>query len=259
MPDAARDFLTSATAVCGATLFTHPIDNLKVQLQLRGGAAGAALSIRRLAAAAAALRAEAGAVGFYAGVQPAMARAATYGGVRMGLADPIRRHLGLSVWTAGLASGFLGAVVGQPMEILKVKMQADKEPSALAAARGIYRGGGLLAFGRGFSPSAMRCMLLTATQIGPYEVSKVRLAQHLSGFPLHLAASLVAGLVTTTVCSPFDVLKTRLMAGGGGGAWSLLAEGPRDLGRGWLASYLRLGPQTTFIFVFTEQLRQAVR
>ena len=31
------------------------------------------------------------------------------------------------------------------------------------------------------------------------------------GFPLHIVASLTAGLVATTVCAPFDLIKTRIM------------------------------------------------
>ncbi|CAE8631672.1 unnamed protein product [Polarella glacialis] len=113
-------------------------------------------------------------------------------------------------------------------------------------------------------------MLLTATQVVPYEATKRKLIAWLEAGELppkkasepiwvHVIASLVAGLVTTTVTSPVDVLKTRLMAAAPGGSpWrsvlrELAAEGPSSAWRGWLATYVRIGPQTVLIFIFMEQ------
>ena len=70
------------------------------------------------------------------------------------------------------------------------------------------------------------------------------------GAHLHLAASLAAGLVSTTACNPVDVVKTHMFVGGsrfsGPGACLrsiLRSEGPRGLMKGWTANYARLGPQ----------------
>lgn len=70
------------------------------------------------------------------------------------------------------------------------------------------------------------------------------------GAHVHLAASLVAGLVSTTACNPVDVIKTNMFVSGsrysgpGDCLRSILAaEGPRGLMKGWTANYARLGPQ----------------
>lgn len=69
-------------------------------------------------------------------------------------------------------------------------------------------------------------------------------------------------MVTTTVSSPADVLKTRMMVEGGGRGLAatalglVRAEGARGLFRGWTAAYLRLGPQTALALCLYERLRQ---
>jgi len=79
----------------------------------------------------------------------------------------------------------------------------------------------------------------------------------------HLAASLLASLVATTVCNPADVIKTRVMNDSGklGGSRQmlrhvLLAEGPQALMKGWCASYGRLGPHTIISFMCIEKIRK---
>lgn len=79
---------------------------------------------------------------------------------------------------------------------------------------------------------------------------------------LHASAGAITGIVTTTVTAPADVLKTRMFAGGSGGvveaATKLVAEeGASALFKGWMANYVRLGPQTMIIFLVSEQLRKA--
>lgn len=79
---------------------------------------------------------------------------------------------------------------------------------------------------------------------------------------MHTCAGAITGVVTTTVTAPADVLKTRMFAGGSGGvvhaATSLVAEGGvAALFKGWMANYVRLGPQTMIIFLVSEQLRKA--
>ena len=87
----------------------------------------------------------------------------------------------------------------------------------------------------------------------------------------HLCASMLTGLVTTTVTNPVDMIKTQLYVSAGatsesrksapGGAVAaardvLRRQGPRGFMRGWTANYLRLGPQTVITFVALEQLRR---
>lgn len=99
-------------------------------------------------------------------------------------------------------------------------------------------------------------MVLTATQVVPYDFAKRKLGGEKT-LSTHVLASLFAGVVTTTATSPLDVLKTPLMARPGqarGVFTDLVKEGPSAVWRGWLASYVRVGPHTALTFVLLEQL-----
>ena len=81
----------------------------------------------------------------------------------------------------------------------------------------------------------------------------------------HFAASVAAGFVATTVCSPVDVLKTRLMsAKQREGLWALLKgvwrrEGFAWMFKGWVPSFVRLGPHTVVTFLALEQHKKIYR
>ena len=70
--------------------------------------------------------------------------------------------------------------------------------------------------------------------------------------------------MATTICSPADVVRARLMnaRGSEGGmpmlAKSLREEGPRFLFRGWFPSWMRLAPQTVILLTVLEELRALV-
>ena len=81
------------------------------------------------------------------------------------------------------------------------------------------------------------------------------------GFLLHSMASFVTGFVAATVAAPFDIVKTRTMNSTtlqrpSHILWSIVEkEGIRTLFRGWLPSYLRLGPHAMICFPVFEKLR----
>lgn len=92
---------------------------------------------------------------------------------------------------------------------------------------------------------------MTASQLATYDEFKkgiLRAGWGGDGLGTHFAASLMSGLVATTVCSPVDVIKTRVMAAqkGAGGVWEVLGgavrkEGVRWMFKGWGPSFARLG------------------
>ena len=81
------------------------------------------------------------------------------------------------------------------------------------------------------------------------------------GFFLHSMASFVTGFVAATVAAPFDIIKTRTMNSTTFEfPTSILRrllekEGISTLFRGWLPSYLRLGPHAMICFPVFEKLR----
>ena len=118
--------------------------------------------------------------------------------------------------------------------------------------------------------SMTRSATLTASQCATYDEVKgfwMRATGADDGLGTHLCASMLTGLVTTTVTNPVDMIKTQLYvergpncggasAGAGGALRRVLArEGPAGLMRGWSANYVRLGPQTVITFVALEKFR----
>ena len=85
----------------------------------------------------------------------------------------------------------------------------------------------------------------------------------------HFTSSFLAGFVATTVCSPVDVVKTRIMTASTAqlerrhGLWTLIevtkSEGIIWAFRGWVPSFIRLGPHTIATFVFLEQHKKLYR
>lgn len=123
---------------------------------------------------------------------------------------------------------------------------------------------------RGVWPNSARGVLMTASQLASYDGFK----RLLLGTPTlgmkddlttHFSASFLAGFVATTVCSPVDVIKTRVMSAHGQmGVLELLgriyrAEGLAWCFRGWVPSFIRLGPHTIATFLFLEQHKKVYR
>jgi dicarboxylate transporter 10 len=70
--------------------------------------------------------------------------------------------------------------------------------------------------------------------------------------------------VATTVCSPVDVIKTRIMSAGANdqrmSATTIMkhmfkSEGISAFFKGWTPAFIRLGPQTIITFVVLEQFK----
>ena len=174
-------------------------------------------------------------------------------------------------------SGFLGGIAGNPADVLNVRMQHDaalpveKRRNYKNAVDGLFRmtrEEGWRSLWRGVWPNSMRAVLMTASQLASYDAFKRTLLSQTSledNLTTHFTASLLAGFVATTVCSPIDVIKTRVMSAKD--AESLLGllsrtvkhEGIGWVFRGWVPSFVRLGPHTIATFLFLEQHKTIYR
>ncbi|KAL8803718.1 MAG: hypothetical protein Q9200_006106, partial [Gallowayella weberi] len=175
--------------------------------------------------------------------------------------------------------GFLGGIAGNPADVLNVRMQHDASlPSpqrrnyahALDGLVRMTREEGPRALFRGVLPNSMRAVLMTASQLSSYDGFKRLILTHTpfnDDLATHFSASLLAGFVATTICSPVDVIKTRIMsATDSTGLRGLLGRIHRvekgGLGwmfRGWVPSFVRLGPHTIATFLFLEQHKKVWR
>lgn len=121
---------------------------------------------------------------------------------------------------------------------------------------------------RGVWPNSMRAVLMTASQLASYDGFKRVLLEKTSledNLTTHFSASFLAGFVATTVCSPVDVIKTRVMSAKeteslvGLLRRTIANEGVGWMFRGWVPSFVRLGPHTIATFLFLEQHKKIYR
>ena len=292
--------LISGASVSCATACTNPLDVLKVRLQVLDPAGPSGASLAGSGAASAATRAaprgmgeafsqlmrHEGPLALWKGITPSLARAMCYGGLRLGLYQPIadaidslrgtgprlgprpasgsdadapqpstpRVHRPGGAWqatkkdkeatddasatahkpdtttkvAAGLASGAFAAALLNPTELVKTRMMADATARGRAgtslgapfASRGpiaivlsIVRAEGLRGLWKGAGMSMTRSATLTASQCATYDEVKgfwMRATGAEDGLGTHLCASMLTGLVTTTVTNPVDMIKTQL-------------------------------------------------
>jgi dicarboxylate transporter 10 len=212
-------------------------------------------------------------------------RQMTYSTTRFGVYEELKQMFATKrektsfITLVGLSSlsGFLGGIAGNPADVLNVRMQHDaalppeKRRNYKHAIDGLIRMSreeGWKALWKGVWPNSLRAMLMTASQLASYDIFKSMLLKKTDmkdNLTTHFTASLMAGFVATTICSPVDVVKTRVMsATEHTSIVTLLRQTTQKEGliwmfRGWVPSFIRLGPHTIFTFVFLEQHKKAYR
>ena len=226
-----------------------------------------------------------GVKGIYSGLSASLLRQITYSTTRFGVYEQLKQVFTstkeqpsfLALVAMASTSGFLGGIAGTPADILNVRMQNDA--SLAAADRRNYkhaidglvrisREEGFAALFRGVWPNSVRAMLMTASQLASYDVFKRELlirANMGDNLYTHFTASLMAGFVATTICSPVDVIKTRVMSAKTKESLVPLLtrimanEGMGWVFKGWVPSFIRLGPHTIATFMFLEQHKKIYR
>ncbi|KAF5629322.1 mitochondrial dicarboxylate carrier [Fusarium sp. NRRL 52700] len=162
-------------------------------------------------------------------------------------------------WLAGAAAGG-AALFTYPLDLVKARLQTDAAlpPGHRRGYASVFHGlvliireEGLSGMFRGLGSNVGHGALMTASQIGSYDIFKAGCLEHLSmrdGIGTHLIASTMARLTATTVCSPVDVVKTRVMISTNRASiGSILTQAWRQDGvswafKGWTPSFMRLGP-----------------
>jgi len=164
---------------------------------------------------------------------------------------------------AGLTSGGVAAAITSPIELIKTRMQSGSNGGISEIVKGIVKKEGLRGLWKGAIPGVVRSSILTASQCVTYDKTKSLLKTYeWDGLRGHVAASMLAGIVTTTLTNPFDVIKTRMYVKDGKDnilrqvKGLYLERGLLGFLSGWTASYARLGPHTMIMFVCAEYIRK---
>ncbi|WVQ69346.1 uncharacterized protein L199_007563 [Kwoniella botswanensis] len=274
-------FWLGGAAASMAACCTHPLDVMRVRMQTSTSKTTFSNAVRGVLA-------HDGVRGLYTGLTASIFRQMTYSVTRLGAYDMMKSQMsngGKKKLTTGdmvicaSTAGALGGLAGNPADIILVRMVADptKTPdhqynyrNALQGTYRMVREEGVPSLARGLLPNTIRAILMNASQLVSYDFFKDLLLAHnvmSNGMPCHFVSSALAGTVATTICAPADVVKSRIMnmkhGQGGHGPFGLIMEslkheGPRFLFKGWLPAWIRLTPNTICMFIFLEQLRNAM-
>ncbi|KAI8341652.1 mitochondrial carrier domain-containing protein [Chlamydoabsidia padenii] len=272
-------FYFGGAASCIAAIVVHPFDLTKVRLQNSKGSGNQGMFATMVKIA----RTE-GPLQLYAGLSASILRQATYSTVRFGGYEKMKRIVSKdkdpNVWQMLVASstaGALGGACGNPGDVVNVRMQYDGQlpvqqrrnyKHALDGVVRIAREEGVASLFRGLGPNMNRAILMTSSQCVSYDTFKdllLRYSPLQDGLILHFTSSTLAGLVATTVCSPVDVIKTRIMTASSSdrkmSSLNVMSsmyrnEGLASFFKGWTPAFIRLAPQTIITFVVLEQFKK---
>jgi len=285
--DVALKFSNACISGCAAVSCTHPLDVIKVRMQLSGQGGAAQTTGNSFAKTARSLIAEGS---IFAGLSAALLRQVFYGSSRLALFSmsteyfqhknegkslPFYQKTGLA-----LGSGGLAAVIGTPFDLALVRMAADGRlpveqrqnyKSAFDAVIRVASAEGVTGLWKGCGPTVTRACFFNMGQLATYAHFKEDLVHQ--GFPdtapTHLVAAFGSGFCATVVSLPFDVAKSRLqqtvVKGAEGAAIPAYSgmfdclmkiaqtEGVPSLWKGFAPAFTRTGPYITLTMVFLEQ------
>lgn len=167
----------------------------------------------------------------------------------------------------------LGSAIANPADVLKVRLQAVGGASLglVGQARAVYGEHGVAGFYRAVGPTIVRAGILTASQLGSYDVAKHFVRTHATLSTIlpegkvstHLACAAFAGFACSVTSAPIDTIKVRIMndktdqyRGALDCVWKLLRnEGPLALYKGFFGCWIRLWPHTVISVTLFERLR----
>ena len=166
-------------------------------------------------------------------------------------------------FAAGAASGSIGSCVGNPWDVLKTMMQANKGESVSLSrlASKLYADQGVGGFYRGIQANIARACVLNGTKMAVYDVAKGYVS-NTAGWTRKdprtiFCSATISGFFMTCTVSPFDMLRTRLMNqptdkklynGFVDAAVKVLkTEGPGAFYRGFFPIWARFAPTATLV------------
>jgi solute carrier family 25 (mitochondrial oxoglutarate transporter), member 11 len=183
--------------------------------------------------------------GFYAGVSASLTRQLLFSSTRHGLFGLFLSHMAIPLdpaaadqhqhhqqhtvplarlVMAGMLSGAIGAVLGNPADLVLVRMQADAAmpPERRCGYRNVVHGlrcalhsGGVRLLWRACPVNAVRAAAITAAQLSTYHRCKRYLVLHChlasDACSTHLVAAMASAVAAALASNPVDVVKTRLL------------------------------------------------
>jgi hypothetical protein len=158
--------------------------------------------------------------GWARGLTASICRELSYSSIRIGAYEPIRIIFYDVTGTvsspavkflSALCSGFIGAYIATPFDLIKTRFQAElpghqSSTTTYKALHDVFQLEGMKGLYKGWQITTLRAAILTSAQLGSYDSIKNNLLidyfKLQNGLFLHLCASLLAGVITTTAVNP---------------------------------------------------------
>ncbi|KAF9531920.1 mitochondrial carrier domain-containing protein [Crepidotus variabilis] len=295
---ALEGFGCGAVAACIAVTVSNPAEVAKTRLQLQGELAKG--GVKKVYSSAADVLVKTwryeGIRGLQRGLPPAYAYQFLLNGSRLGFYEPFRRNINrffgyepqqqlpFTSVAAGATSGAVGAALGNPLFLIKARMQAyspalpvgtqHNYKSSLDALARIFKAEGLRGLVRGIDAAILRTSMGSSVQLPSYNFTKNLIVSNdilpANSTWTFLLSSSVSGACVCLVMQPADTALTRVynqptIVGPDGkirGAlyrnpidclWKTFkAEGVKGLYKGSTAHFMRIAPHTIITLTMND-------
>jgi len=290
---ALQPYLVGGASAITASCVVQPMDLTKTRLQLMPKGTSPIAVARDIVA-------KDGIAGLYNGVSASILRQAVYGTARLGLHGEFSAYLkraqleagggsDLAAWksaASAMLSGALASIVGTPMDVCLVRMQADgMKPKAeqrgytgvFNALARIAREEGVAKLWTGFEPTAFRAVAMNVGMMASYDQAEQAIknarGETKPSIETNLMAAAISGVTASVTSLPFDMMKTRLQnmkpdAATGKlpysgvldcGVQILRTEGLLTFWRGLSAYVARTAPHAMLILILKRQFDDAYK
>ncbi|XP_070318372.1 brain mitochondrial carrier protein 1 [Odocoileus virginianus] len=260
-----KPFVYGGLASIVAEFGTFPVDLTKTRLQVQGQSIDVRfkeIKYRGMFHALFRIYKEEGVLALYSGIAPALLRQASYGTIKIGIYQSLKRlfverledETLLINMICGVVSGVISSAIANPTDVLKVRE---------VWLHWVYSG---------VVPTAQRAAIVVGVELPVYDITKKHLI--LSGLMgdtilTHFVSSFTCGLAGALASNPVDVVRTRMMNQRAIVGHVDLYKGTLDgilkmwkhegffaLYKGFWPNWLRLGPWNIIFFITYEQLKR---
>jgi len=225
-------FVAGGLASMIAEALTIPMDTVKVRMQIfQGQYKGAFQCMSQIAKTE-------GPLALYQGLSAGLWRQAVFASLRIGMFDVYMQYLesrrgGVSnitlldrIW-AGIITGGIAISIANPIDVIKVRFQAESRKAGAQggkarysgvfdAAHQIWKHEGMKGFYQSLVPNILRNSIMNAVELGSYSQIKQSILDTKvmkDGTALHFVSSAMAGFLAVLIGSPADVIKSVVMDG----------------------------------------------
>ena len=249
-------YLIVQTSACLAETCTYPIDYIKTQIQLNN------LNNIKQTIYKDPLR-------LYTGLKPSLLRHCIYTTSRIRLYEFIRdnEYTNNRFLIGGLCGG-LSQFISSPFDLLKIRYisNTNENKSITNTIISIYKKDNIKGLWKGCIPNIGRAITVNFGELATYEYAKNKIKTDYNideGVQLHVLSSMCSGFVSALCCTPFDLVKSKIMQSNtpyrniSHCIYSIVQnEGVLTFYKGFFPIWIRLAPWQLTFWVSYEKLRE---